>query len=167
MNHQVTDKVRGGAVIVVALIGETKILLIKETTKPLPHYYKLVSETLLDGEPILNALCRGVAEEAGLKELETRMLNDQVVEILDPRLKAVKMLIPSHMLMKPTPHRRHFWGLMATDELIMSLSGQHLTGDVNEEIDTMAFDLSELEKMVDLLPKHRELIQNLLQPARA
>jgi hypothetical protein len=31
----------------------------------------------------------------------------------------------------------------------------------------MAFDLSELEKMVDLLPKHRELIQNLLQPARA
>jgi ADP-ribose pyrophosphatase YjhB (NUDIX family) len=158
-----TQHVRGGAVIVAAIIGETKILLIKETTKPTPHYFKLVSETLLEGEPILNALCRGVAEEAGLKDLKVREVNGQVVEIIDPRLTAVKQLIPSHMLVKPSPHRRHFWGLMTTDEVIMSLSGKHLTGDVNEEIDTMAFDLSELEKMVDLLPKHRELINQITQ----
>ena len=167
MQHEQTDKVQGGAVIVAAIIGEEKILLIKETTKPLPHYFKLVSETLLDGEHILNALCRGVAEEAGLKDLGTRAPNGQVVEVLDPRLKAVKMLVRSHMLMKPVPHRRHFWGLVTTDELIMSLSGKHLTGDENEEIDTYAFDLSELEGMVDLLPQHRELIMQLKQPAHA
>lgn len=155
--------VRGGAVIVATIIGETKILLIKETTKPTPHYFKLVSETLLEGESILNALCRGVAEEAGLKDLKVREVNGQVVEIIDPRLKAARQLIPSHMLMKPSPHRRHFWGLVTSDEVIMSLSGKHLTGDVDEEIDTMAFDLSELDKMVDLLPKHRELINQITQ----
>jgi ADP-ribose pyrophosphatase YjhB (NUDIX family) len=146
---------------VVAIIGETKILLIKETTKPLPHYWKLVSETLLQDEPILNALNRGVGEEAGLKDLEVRELNGQVVEFTDPRLKAVRQLIRSHLVSKPQQHRRHFWGLMTSDEVIMSLSGKHLTGDVDEEIDTMAFDLSDLEGMMDLLPKHRELIKQI------
>ena len=163
--HQ--QRVLGGAVIVAAIIGEKKILLIKETTKPLSHFWKLVSETLLDGESILNALRRGVGEEAGLNDLKVREIGGQVIEIIDPRLKAVKQLIASHMLTKPTAHRRHFWGLVTSDDVINSLSGKHLTGDVNEEIETQAFDLSDLEGMVDLLPRHRELIKQIPEGAFA
>ena len=47
---------------------------------------------------------------------------------------------------------------MTSDDIIMSLSGKHLAGDVRREIETMAFDLSSSKKMVDLLPRHRELI---------
>lgn len=157
----------GGAVIVAAIIGESKILLIKETTKPTPHFWKLVSETLLPDESILDGLCRGVAEEAGLVGLEGRKINDQMVKLTDPRLKVAKQLIPSHMVQRPTPHRRHFWGLLTTDKVVMSLSGQRLTGDTNEKIETLAFDLAELEDMVDLLPRHRQLIEQIPQGAFA
>ena len=148
--------------VVAAIIGETKILLIKERTKPTPHYWKLVSETVEPGEPILNALWGGLREEAGLI-LNVRRINGQVVEIIDERLKVAKQLIPSHMVAGHFPHQRHFWGLLTTDEVVMSLSGQQLTGDINEEIETMAFDLAELEGVVDLLPKHRELISRIPQ----
>lgn len=166
MNHQPTKHVAGGAVVVAAILGETKILLIKERTKPLPHYWKLVSETVEPGEPILDALQRGVGEEAGLKLEVRRGTDGKVIEITDQRLNAVKQLAASHMIAGKFPHRRHFWGLLTSDHVVMSLSGQQLTGDVNEEIETQAFDLAELETMVDLLPKHRELIQQLKQPAR-
>lgn len=161
MQHP-TKQVPGGAVVIAAILGETKILLIKETTKPTPHYWKLISETVEEGESILSALVRGVGEEGGFN-LEVRTSGGQVVEITDQRLKAARQLVPSHLVPKPQPHKRHFWGLLTTDAVICSLSGKHLTGDVNEEIDTLAFDLSELETMVDLLPKHRELIKQVTQ----
>ncbi len=167
MRHIPNDQTQMGAVVVAAILGETKILLIKETTKPTPHYWKLISETMEPGEPILDALQRGVSEEAGL-ELEVRRSSDNTVaEIIDGRVKVAQQLIRSHVLEKPRPHRRHFWGILTSDEVVMSLSGKHLTGDVNEEIDTMAFDKADLEKMVDLLPRHRELIMQLKQPAQA
>ena len=151
----------GGAVVVVAILGETKILLIQETTKPKPHYWKLIAETLEPGEPILNALWGGVREEAGL-ELSVRRLNGQVVEIADGRLKAAKQLLRSQWVQSHFPHHRHFWGLLTTDEVVQTLSGKHLQGDKNEEIDTMAFDLADLEKMVDFHPVHRKLIEQLM-----
>lgn len=160
MTTQPTKHTEGGTVVIAAILGETKILLIKEITKPIPHFWKLVSETVEPRESILAALCRGVEEEAGLK-LETRQANGTVVEIIDPRIRSAKQLAPSHMVQGKYPHRRHFWGLLTTDDVVMSLSGKHLTGDVNEEIDTMAFDLFELEVMVDLLPQHREIISRI------
>jgi ADP-ribose pyrophosphatase YjhB (NUDIX family) len=150
----------GGAAIIVAILGETKILLIRETTKPLPHCWKLVSETLGKDEPILDGLCRGVDEEAGLR-LEVRLTNGKVFSVTDPRIIVVAELVPSHMVPSEVPHRLHFWGLLTTDEVVMSLSGRHLEGDTNEKIDTMAFNLSELEAMDDLLPPHRELIRSI------
>jgi len=158
LNHEKEQS--PGAVVVAAIIGETSILLIKEVTKPTPHYWKLVSETVENGEPILDALQRGVAEEAVLK-LEVRLANGQVVEIIDKRINVARQLVPSHMLWKPTTHRRHFWGLMTTDEVVQSLSGQKLTGDKNEEIETKAFPLAELGKMAEFrefLPHHDKLI---------
>lgn len=160
----------GGAVVVVAIIGETKILLIKETTKPEPHYWKFVSERLKNDrfgrlEPILNGLRAGVAEEAGLV-LEARFENDEVREIIDPRVKAYRQLLRSHVLPHPRPHRRHFWGVCVSDALIEQLSGKNLTGDVNEEIVTQAFSLQELEKMVDFLPGHRKLLEELKEAMR-
>ena len=159
LNIQSTKHRPGGAVIVVAILGETKILLIQESTKPLPHYWKLVSETLGKDEPVLEGLCRGVYEEAGL-QLQVRYgVHGTITEVIDPRVQCLKPLVPSHMLPSQIPHRRHFWGILTTDEVVMSLSGKHLEGDTNEQIDTMAFNLDELGTMVDLLPTHEELIQ--------
>ncbi len=166
MNYQrsepaTTSKhVPGGAAVVIAIMGEKKILLIKETTKPRPHFWKFVGETVEPGEPILNALWGGVREEAGL-ELEARRVGGKVVEIIDPRIKVTRQLLPPHWVQSHTPHKRHFWGLMTTDEVVLALSGKHHTGDVNEEIDTLAFDLSELDKMPDFHPQHRKLIGEL------
>ena len=150
----------GGAAIVVAILGETKILLIKETSQLLPHYWKLVSETLNTDESVLDGLCRGVDEEAELK-LETLRVKGSVVKITDPRIRVVKKLVRSHMVATRIPHRLHFWGLLTTDQVVMSLSGKHLANAENEIIDTMAFNISELDGMRDFHPHHRELILSI------
>jgi hypothetical protein len=145
--------------MVVAIVGETKILLIKETTKPLPHYWKLVSETMEPNEVIARAICRAVEEEAGLKlDIPPSSGGTTINLATDARVKGLTQFVPPHMVSGRFPHRRHFWGILTTDKVVMSLSGKHLTGDSNEEIDTMAFNIYELDGMVDFLPQHRELI---------
>lgn len=150
----------GGAVVIVALIGETKVLLGMEITKPLPHYWKFVGETVLPGESILSALCRGVAEETGLK-LEVRKDGDQVVEITDKRVIAVGQLLPSEDVASAVPHRRHVWGIKVSDGVIESLSGQRLQGDPNETIETGVFDRSTFDLMPNFHPAHRKLMERI------
>ena len=164
MEQKKSKHVEGGAVVVVAIVGKTKILLIKETTKPLPHFWKLVSETVEPGEPILNTLWSGVQEEAGL-ELGVRREDGEVVDFVDDRADVVEACPPHWVPHKYRPHTRYFYGIITSDAIIQSLSGQHLIGDENEKIETQAFDLAELEGMVDFIPKQRELIEKLRQKA--
>jgi ADP-ribose pyrophosphatase YjhB (NUDIX family) len=150
---------------VAAIVGPTQILLIKETTKPTPHFFKLVSETCEPDEPVLNALWGGLREEAGLELSVERDGDGKVTRVVDERVSVQELLSP-HTVEGHHSHTRYFYGVVAkSDALIHSLSGKHLTGDKNEEIDTQAFSLRELEAMVDLLPKHRELILQLREPA--
>lgn len=167
MNQQHYSKhIKGGAVVVVALLGETEILLIRETTKPRPHLWKLVSETAEPGEPILNTLWGGVREEAGFNMKARLNERGEVVGIIDPSVVAVKELAPPEWVSGRgvrAPHWRHFWGVLTTDHVIKRLSGKHLSGDENEEIDTQAFPLASLQTLPDLLHQHAEMIRNIPQ----
>ena len=158
----------GGAVVVVAVIGETEILLIRETTKPKPHYWKLISETAEPDEPILNTLWGGVREEAGFEMKAERDEKGKVVKIVDPHVKAIKELAPPEWVSSGrAPHWRHFWGILTTDHVVTRLSGKHHSGDENEEIDTHAFPLAGLHTLPDLLRQHVEMIRNIPQHASA
>lgn len=153
--------VPNGKVVMAAILGETKVLLIKEVTKPTPHFFKFPAETVEPGESILSALKRGVEEEAGVKDLQVRYSGGDIVEVIDSRFKVVRQLMAPHWVHSHYYHKRYFWGLLTTDVFVKSLAGQHLFGDKNEEIYTAVFDLAELDKMMDFHPQHRELIKQL------
>ncbi len=160
MEQQISRHAESGAVVVAAIIGRSKILLIKEVTKPIPHYWKLVSETVEPSEPILNALWRGLGEEAGFVLDVERDGDGIITDFIDDRISLHKLLEP-HEVQGWLPHTRHFYAAITSDELILSLSGKTLHGDKNEIIETHAFGISELEGMADFLPAHRALIQSI------
>ena len=159
MTHQRRLRHHGSAVVVIPIVGETLTLLIREGHKSL-KYWKFIAETVEEGESVLDTLCRGVDEEAGLK-LRTKSYEGHVIEIIDPRVAFVRSLISPCMVKSAFPHMRYFWGLSTSDEVISSLSGKHLSVDADESIYTQAFELSELERMSDFLPQHRRLVEQI------
>src|SRR3989344_3360054 len=149
--------VHGGAVVVVAILGQTQILLIKETTKPLPHYWKLISETVEPGEPILNAVWGGVREEGGFEMKAEYDTGGKVIKITDPNVVQVKELNQREWGEGRIPHWRHFWGVVTTDHVISRLSGKRLSGGPDEKIETLSFPLARISSIPDLLRQHAEM----------
>ncbi|MSR70641.1 NUDIX hydrolase [Candidatus Kaiserbacteria bacterium] len=152
----------GGSVVVVAVVGQTEILLIRETTKPLPIYWKLVSETVEPGESLLNAVIGGIREEAGFKDIAVEYGPDgKVKKVIDPRIKRVVEFGGREWIKSRYPHWRHFFGILTTDEVIKGLSGKYHKIDESEEINTQVFSLNSLHTLPDLLRQHAELIRSI------
>lgn len=160
----------GGAVVVVPIVGQTKVLLIEELTKPKPRYWKFVSERFDSDDILLDALVRGVAQEAGLSDLRVQLdhENKHVRKIVDPRvlwygeLAAPERLINEHGP-EPVHYRRYFWGIRTVDAVIESLSRkEYITKGERERIRTQSFYLGALNKL-RFLPSHRTLVERLAE----
>lgn len=153
----------GGAAVLVAVMGETLILLIRETTKPLPHFWKLPGETVEKGEPIINAVLGAVREEACFADLCTGIdPSTKTLKANDPRVHAVKELAPPEWVESRRPHWRHLWGVLTTDEVIKSLSGRHFSHPTEkEEIDTGAFPLANFEYIPNIMRTHVQVIRSI------
>lgn len=159
--HSTSKHYNGGHVAVAVIVGRTKILLIKETTKPTPHFWKFISETLEPDEPVLNALWGGLKEEAGLDLKVRHGPSGDVVEFVDERARVVELCEPHLVYSRGGTHTRHFFGVETTDEVVMSLSSQKLVGGYNEEIETQAFNIAELDSLPLFHPHHRELLRSI------
>ncbi len=157
----------GGSVVVVALMGETQILLIKETTKPAPHYWKLIGETVEPGESLLNALIGAVREEAGwndkngIPNIGATYEGGKVTAVTDPRIKRIVQFGEKERVEARCWHWRHFFGVLTTDDMVKKLAGAHLSVDADEEIETQMFPLAMLETLPGLMRKHEELIRSI------
>jgi hypothetical protein len=149
--------------MVVALFSANHILMIKEPTKRLPHYYKLLSETFEPNEAALNALWGAIREEAGL-ELEVKR-NDlgEVDEITDKRVSVYKQVFEPEWIETRRPHWRHFWAVMTMDEVILSLDDKRLNPEPDEVLLTLARPFStHLLTDEETLQPHRELLRRLI-----
>ncbi len=159
-----------GAAVVVALIGESNILLVRNMEHPDPKW-KLIAETNKPGESILHTLVSGLEEEAGMEKIETKLGSDgKIVSFIDPRIKEVVQLGEPERVNSRIPHFRHFYGVRVADELIHELSGKvHLTEERNgegkiegEHLETKEFALVDLDDLgKDLLRQHAELIRSI------
>ena len=151
----------GGAVAIVALFSPNLILLIKEPTKRPPIMFKLLSETFERGEPILNAVCGALSEEAGMGTLRAeRDRSGKVERVTDARIKRLMQLLePEWLPHGRAPHWRHVWGALTTDEIIKSLAGKVLEPEDNERLETHAIELAGVTEIPDLLPAHREILE--------
>lgn len=155
----------GGAVAVVALFSTERILLIREKTKPEPHYWKLLSETIEPQEPILSAVWGALEEEAGMQKLRCiRDRDGEVIKIQDPRILNIRELLPKEWVKRTRkPHWRHIWGALTTNEVIMDLSGEFLNPEPDEELETRAFMLANVYNEEFLLPHHRDILMRIAQ----
>lgn len=165
----------GDAVVVAPLVGETKVLLVEEYTKPEPRYWKFMSERFKEGDQVLDALVRGLAQEYGLKDLMVTLdsagQRSHVRGIKDPRILDLRELAKPEMLTaRYSPFRRYkryFWGIKTADSVIEALSDKTLrTPGEKEVLHTKWFYLGALDKL-NVLPDHRTLIERLLVPQLA
>lgn len=163
----------GGAVVIVPIVGQTKVLLIKELTKPGIKYWKFVSETFESDDTMLDALARGVAQEAGLKDMHVQLdeENKHVSKIIDPRVLWYGQLAPPEELVndkgpEPIPFTRYYEGIRTVDAVVDALSGKtHTTKGEREQIETQSFYLHALNDPVFIrnrfLPQQRDLLGKL------
>ena len=163
----------GGAVVIVPIVGQTKVLLIEELTKPEPRYWKFVSETFEPGDTMLDALVRGVAQEAGLTDLAVQLdhENKHVRKIIDPRVLWQGPLAPVEGLTndngpQPIPFKRHFQCLRTVDAVVDALSGKILvTKGEREKTRTQSFFLHALNNPDFIknrfLPQQRALLEKI------
>ena len=166
------ERVEGGAAVVIALVGKTKVLLVRSRNHPDPKW-KLIAETVKPGESILNTVKYGLEEEAGLENIKTELgLDGKIARFIDPRiLKVVRFGEPELMVKAKFKHWRHFFGVLTTDEVIHQLSqADRFTEESDgrggfevEALETMEFPLSGLSDMVGLLRPHAELIRSIPQ----
>lgn len=152
----------GGAAVVIILFSPRKILLIKETTKPRPHYLKLPSETFEPGESAMDALWAGLKEEAGFDVEVKRNKDGHIIAFTDPRVQKIQLMLPPEQVKSYHPHMRNVWGVLTTDEVIDSLDGQDLKPAENEQMTTHATLLSEVKNHPEIMPLHRELLQRAI-----
>ena len=148
----------GDGVVIIALVGSTLVLLIKEITKPAPHFLKLISEKLHKDEPLKQAVCRAVQEEAGLENLQLYEREGGVLETADDRILSIEVLVQPEELLGRNPHWRYVYVLRCDDGLVASLAGKRLVGDADEIIDTYACKLHNLHMLPGILAPHRQLI---------
>jgi ADP-ribose pyrophosphatase YjhB (NUDIX family) len=164
------EQVEGGAVVVIALISKSKILLVKNLDHPEPKW-KLIAETVKPGESILNTLKYGLEEEAGLENIKTELGQDgKIAKFTDPRIiKVVEFGEPEYLEKVRVKHYRHFYGVLASDELLNSLTGERRHTEENdgnggtevEALETGTFPISMIGDMPGLLRQHSELIRSI------
>lgn len=163
------EQIVGGKCAVIALYGDTKILLIRNPGRP-DWKWKLLSETNKPGESMMQTLVSGLDEEAGFKGIKTELgADNKIARITDERIEKVGQLGEPEYIRSRKPHDRYFYGVKVSDKLIHELAGQRITieeddgqgGTEVEDIETAAFPLAMLDGIENLLRPHAEMIRSI------
>ena len=137
--------------VLVAIVSGTKIPLTRQPMKARPGkplYWKLFGGKIEVGETHNQAAIREVKEEGGidLNGFELRKLSE-------------------HQQVGPSgPYVQYLFAVGVPYYTIKEHDGHlvELFDDEDQKLESTCFELSELEHMVDLMPKHREFIRQLV-----
>lgn len=144
--HSKFSSANNGSVLV-ALVSEGMIPLVRQPEKRSPIYWKLPGGKIEDGETAEQAAVREILEELGID-----------ISSLDLG-KPYEFPQNGHT----GPYVQYLFLVAVPREMIAGHIGRVVEriDNESERLESTCFQLSELDRMVDLLPKHRDFIASL------
>jgi hypothetical protein len=157
----------GGSVALTALAGKTLVLLMKEISKPAPHFLKVSSETMEPGESIEHTAISGLMEEFGMRDLKTEVTGGLITKITDPRIASFEEVGERKWIEARRSHWQHrFLAVARDDDVIRGLADKLIVvkqdSEPDERIETTAKTYAELDELFregKLLRSHTEFIR--------
>ena len=140
-----------GSVLVVIMCGRN-ILLVREPGRRLPTYWKLPGGEIEDGETPEQAAIREIDEEIGI-DLSTQ--------------KTV-LLSETPQVGRSGSYIQHLFGCEVPYHAITNHDGKVVVryDKEGEMLESTCFDIGEVERMVDFMPKHFNMLRAMhKQPA--
>lgn len=133
--------------VLVAVVADDDIVLGRQPTKQLPIYWKLLGGRIKQQETPEQAVLREVKEEAGID-----LTGQKIIKLGE---------FPQHG--HSGEYVQYLFAVSVPGELV----AKHLDGIVeiidndNEKIESTCFKLSQLDKLPDMMAKHKNFIRQL------
>jgi 8-oxo-dGTP pyrophosphatase MutT (NUDIX family) len=144
------NQVEGGAAVIAALVSGPYVLCIIQPDRHDPQY-KFAGGTVEQGEDIMQALIREVAEETGYVISPADSPPEKVLE---------------RDLSRPIPHTQHFFLVPVEERDLFNLDDKILKEDHVETIQTKVFHTDVLRALPNFLRPQRPLLQALEERLR-